>query len=558
MAEPPYLAAVFLASVVGMVVAFLVWLHRDRPGAAPLAVFVVAASLWAVAQGLELAAPDLAVMVGLVRLQLTLSTVIPLAWLVTVLEYTGWRAWLTRRRLALLLVEPAVFAALVWSNDAHALVWQGSRTATVVGFSALAPQHGLAFWAHLVYSYALVLAGGVLLLRVIFRDHRLYRWQATALLFAIVLPVVAQALSLFGVVSPGLDPTSLGYVGSGIVLAAAILRQDLLDIVPLASDLGREAVFNEMTDAVVILDDRDRVVDCNDAGRSLTDAEEPVGSHLSAAFPDLAARLPDDDRLSTELSLEHDGRVRYYDVRVSPLYRAYGAVTGRIVSLRDVTGRRQRQQRLNVLNRLLRHNVRNEMNVVRGNAELLARAVEDPEGRIDRIRKTVDAVVDRSDRVRQASRALDDDRTPVQLADALDHVVDEARDRYPSADISQAVPDDIRVTAGPGLTLAFEELLDNAVEHGGEDASVRITATRDGDGRAVVRVEDDGPGIDRHDREIIEAGEETPLEHASGVGLWIVNWAVRDLGGTFSFEDRDDGTTAVVTLPCVDPPDEQR
>jgi len=545
---------VLVAAVLGTVVAVLVWLHRDRPGAGPLAAFVVAASLWAVAHGLELAVPDVGLMRRLLQVQLTLSVVIPVAWLVTVLEYTGHPYWLSKNRVALLLVEPAVFVTLVWSNSAHGLVWTGSQTALNGGTSTLVPVWGLVRWAHLAYMLVLVLAGGVLLLRMMIRTSQLFQGQGLALLAAIAVPTVAHSVHALGLFVEQFDPTSLGYVVSGIVLSAALLRGQLLDVAPVTRELGREAVFTEMDDAVVIIDGSGRIVDINDAAAPLfADADTVSGRAIETALPEIAEAVPDaGERAQTETRLEQAGAVRYYDVRIAPLYRSYGVVTGHLLSLRDVTRRRQREQRIDVLNRLLRHNIRNEMNVVRGNADLLSDSVGPTEReRIDRIIRTVDGIVDRSNKIGRVSEALESERPrPLALESLLTQVVSEGRDRHPNADISLSCPDECWVDGAPSLSLAIGELLDNAVEHGGPEPTVDIGVDVT-DAGVEVLVSDDGPGIAEHERSVILSGEETPLQHGSGVGLWLVKWVVRNLGGTLSFRDGS-GTVVAIELPKAD------
>ena len=210
---------------------------------------------------------------------------------------------------------------------------------------------------------------------------------------------MGHSVHAFDQVPAPFDPTSLGYVVSGVVLSGALLRGQLLDVAPVTRDLGREAVFAEMDDAVVIVDGSGRIVDINAAATVLFSAgpTELSGRELASELPDLAATVPEaGNRAQTETRLERDGAVRYYDVRITPLYRSYGVVSGHLISLRDVTDRRQREQRIDVLNRLLRHNIRNEMNVVRGNADLLTDSVDPAErDRIDRIVRTVDSIVDR-------------------------------------------------------------------------------------------------------------------------------------------------------------------
>ena len=558
------LAVVLLSGVVGMGVAFLVWLHRDRPGAGPLAVFVVAASLWAVTYGIQLAVPGLSTMERLLQLQVTLSVIIPVAWLVTVIEYTGHPRWLTRRRTALLLVEPAVFVTLVWSNRAHGLIWSGSSTRYVSASSVtLVPTYELVYWGHLSYILLLILAGGFLLLRMLFRSNQVFRGQGLALLLAIAVPTVVQTLFVLGALPTAFDPTSLGYVVSGVVLSVAILRGQLLDVAPVTRELGREAIFTEMDDKVVIVDGERRIVDVNEAATALFDADQDalLGRSLPRAVPALAEAVPGPgERTQTETALEHDGGVRYYDVRVIPLYRAYGVVSGHLISLRDITDRRQREQRLDVLNRLLRHDIRNEMNVVKGNADLLRDTADANEReRLSRIISTVDDIVDRSNKIGRVTEALETERhSPTRLHELLESVVSDARDRNPDATITLTCEETIWIQGGPSVPIALEELVENAVEHRAADddpVEVEITATRtDGTPGVRVAVHDNGPGIADHEREVIRSGTETPLKHGSGVGLWLVNWIVRNLGGRMSFPEPDGpGTTVELQLPAADP-----
>jgi len=558
------LTVVLLSGVVGMGVAFLVWLHRDRPGAGPLAVFVVAASLWAVTYGIELAVPGLSTMERLVQIQLTLSVIIPVAWLVTVIEYAGYPHWLTQRRTALLLVEPAVFVTLVWSNHAHELIWSGRETQFVSASSVtLVPGFEVIYWGHMSYILLLILAGGVLLLRMLFRSNQAFQSQGLALLLAITVPTVIQTLFVLGVLPTAFDPTSLGYVASGAVLSVAILRGQLLDVAPVTRELGREAIFTEMDDMVIIVDDERRIVDINAAATALFDGDQNavLGRSLPQMSPTLAETVPGPgEQTQTEMALDRGGSVRYYDVRVLPLYRAYGVVSGHLISLRDITDRRQREQRLDVLNRLLRHDIRNEMNVVKGNADLLRDTADtDERERLDRIISTVDDIVDRSNKIGRVTEALETEQhSPTALGQLLESVVSDAKGRHPDVAITLTCEDDIWIRGGPSVRIALEELVENAVEHQATDAdrvAVEITATRaDGTPGARVAVHDNGPGITDHEREVIRSGTETPLKHGSGVGLWLVNWIVRNLGGRMSFPDTDDsGTTVELQLPTAEP-----
>ncbi|MEF8787039.1 MAG: histidine kinase N-terminal 7TM domain-containing protein [Haloarculaceae archaeon] len=554
MAQLFYLPIVLLAAVVGMGVGFFAWIQGDKPGARPLTVFVVAASFWAVAEGITIAAAGLGALRFWTQVGFTFSTIVPIAWLVVVLEYTGRERWLSNRRLGLLLIEPAVFVFLVWTNTGHGLVWADASRAFLGEYSALTLDFGLAFWGHQVYSYLLVTAGAFVLFRTILGTNRLYRSQSTALLLAIAIPMVGNALYIFELLPAGIDPSGLAYVLTGVVLASAMFRTQLLQVAPAVRELGREEVLTELDDCIFILDENDRVVDTNPAGERLLDASELeyLGEPLQSVFPSLAAALDADQ---SQLRLDTDGSIRYYDVQVSSLSRAYGTLSGCLVSLREVTEQRRREQRLDVLNRLLRHNIRNELNVVRGNVDLARDAVEDDRAsrRLGTAVETVDTVVERSEKVSRLSRLFDTDTGgTLDLADHLPSDLAATRRDYPDAEIVLSLPDHLPVEAGPTLTVAFEELVVNAIEHNDSETPRVDIAVDEGvsdDSTVVVTVADDGPGIDDQEYRTLAEGRETPLEHASGVGLWLANWVVEHNGGSLSFGSTAEGTTVSVRLP---------
>ncbi|WP_436912064.1 histidine kinase N-terminal 7TM domain-containing protein [Halosimplex marinum] len=558
MTTPGFTAVALLAAIAASGVAAFVWTFRDTPAAKPLSVFVAGAGLYALAQGLGLATPGLSGKIRWSSVAATVSVVLPAAWLVTVLAYTESDRALGGRRLALLLVEPAVFVALVWTNDAHGLVWADRWVETAAGSAYLAREFGLATWAHVGYSLLLFAAGGLELVRLNFRTTDFFRGQATVLLGAMVVAATAWTASLFGVVPGRYALGGVGFVVAGLATTATLFRGRLVSVTPATRQLGREAVIDEMDDRIVILDDDDRVVDVNPAAADLlgVDSEAVVGRSIEAVAPDLASAVESVSAGQAELELDGpDGR-HYYDVRVSRLYRSYGGVAGRAVSFRDVTDRRQHEQRLDVLNRVLRHNLRNELNVVAGNAELLRRDVEttdEVERRLDRIEETVDGVVARSEKVGHVARMVDDERDRAfAVTERVEGLADSVESAHDGATVSVDLPEGLAVVGGPCLERAFEELLENAAEHAGDEPSVEVRAARHGDEFVEVRVADDGPGIEDHERSVIETGRETALEHGSGVGLWLVTWVVRECGGSVEFVDDGGGCTVALTLPLAD------
>jgi len=230
-------------------------------------------------------------------------------------------------------------------------------------------------------------------------------------------------------------------------------------------------------------------------------------------------------------------------------------VGGVVVNSRDVTDRRRREQRMNVLNRTLRHDLRNNMNVVLGNAELLMREYGSDD-RAETIRKTAADMLELGNKVRDIERALDSSETPREMVDIVS-VVEEhlssVERTNPDVDVETDLPESEWVIANRLIGSAIDDAIENAIEHNDGDGPrirVRLEATElAGDDAIRLEIADDGPGIPEEELDVLMAGGETPLEHASGLGLWLIKWIVNESAGEVAFEDNDmGGATVAITL----------
>ncbi|WP_126661783.1 sensor histidine kinase [Haloterrigena salifodinae] len=212
-------------------------------------------------------------------------------------------------------------------------------------------------------------------------------------------------------------------------------------------------------------------------------------------------------------------------------------------------------QQTSVLHRLLRHNLRNNCNVIRGNAELLEANDEVPadvDPYLAEIKHQTDRLVELGSKTRCLRDAVLDGDEPVRRLDltaAIDAVVDDVRDGYPAVTIDTDRPETCYVRTTPKIERALRELLGNAIEHSERaDPAVRIAVRRTGEGVDIV-VDDDGPGLPATERTVLEEGIESPMIHSEGLGLWIVRTIVVQAGGSVKLVEKSSGTTIVLSLP---------
>jgi len=230
----------------------------------------------------------------------------------------------------------------------------------------------------------------------------------------------------------------------------------------------------------------------------------------------------------------------------------------RVVTIaRDITQRRDREERVQVLNRVLRHNVRNDMDAVLGYATAIEESSESETVKqyAESVHDVANTLLELSGKARAAGQMLQDDEQPEdrQAGTVLESVVADLRESHDEATIRLHSTEPPAPVDAAVFRLVLSELVENAVEHGGDSPQIEIEAKTATDGdQTRISVRDDGPGIPDHVLTPFRAGGESPFQHNHGIGLWLVNWGARNLGGGIEFErSADRGTTVHLSLPNV-------
>ena len=251
------------------------------------------------------------------------------------------------------------------------------------------------------------------------------------------------------------------------------------------------------------------------------------------------------------LNYRADGTPFWNRITVTPIEDESGTVVRYLGFQEDVTEQQRTIRLVELLNRVLRHNLRNELTVIEGYTDFIS----DPPPNIDiqdSIRRPIRRLVSLSERARELESIAKKNQTPVRLDphSLLEGVARDHREQSPEATIDVHVDTDRDICAGTELEIALDELVTNALVHDTDGDTTVTLRAHDDDEWVVVTVRDDGPAIPASEREIIERGHETPLEHGKGLGLWLVNWVATHYGGSLRLS-ADDGTVATLRLPAI-------
>jgi len=452
-----------------------------------------------------------------------------LPWFVFAVQYTGTRTHISPRTLGLLALP---YLAIVVDLLLSILDIGGLPLFNVLGSVVF------------IYIISLSIGGVYLLMQNTYSYGHTAVWQGVAL--AVVMVGSLMIWNLMGMQANDTVSQAGAYAAGALVAAAGVgtawQRYDLFESTPSIGTLGERALTGETDDLMFVVDSEDRLITINET--AIETLSVTRSNAHGSPVRDVLGQDSEQLRRVETVTVQTTEGVRQYDPQVSRVGDGHDNDIGATLSLRDVTDRNLREQRLAVLNRVLRHNLRNEVDVVKSHAEQLGRDDE-----------AVDPIIDAADRIaslgqqahridRYVSETAEDVTVDLEAVarSALETVgADEA-----DVTVSVETPASATLTTNRrALVGALESVLDNAVRYADSAVTVTIDARSDG---YVVRVADDGPGIPDSELESLDAGTESPLQHSTGLGLWQLKWAVTTLNGKLSF-DTTEGTTVEIVVP---------
>ncbi|MCF2238696.1 PAS domain S-box protein [Halobacterium salinarum] len=256
-----------------------------------------------------------------------------------------------------------------------------------------------------------------------------------------------------------------------------------------------------------------------------------------------------------------DGERRTVEIHSSPIELDTDTVLFSIVV--DVTERADYEARLetqrdnlDVLNQVLRHDIRNDLQLVLAYADMLAGELDGEHADyIERVLESADHAVELTKTARDIADVMltDPDADHVMsLRATLKAELAEVRSSFPSAAVTVdgSIPD-VTVHGNNMLDSVFRNLLKNAIQHNDQDSpEVTVSADCTDDNTATIHVADNGPGVPDAQKDAIFGKGETGLDSdGTGMGLYLVDTLVDSVGGRVTVSDNDPtGAVFSVTL----------
>lgn len=329
----------------------------------------------------------------------------------------------------------------------------------------------------------------------------------------------------------------------------------------------------------ILITDRDGTIQyVNTAWEDMTgyDAIEVIGrnprllesgEHDDAFYRELWETILEGDIWEGEIVNERKNGERFVIYQtIAPLFTEDGEIDGFVAIHDEITEQKAYEKRLEsdlhtsveqlqVLARVLRHNLRNEMNIVSGSAQAVRAETDDAdvETMTTRIEQASERMLTQADKQREIVQLLLEPsvETPIQFDEMVNDVVERLTAQYPHAEVDVDVPTGFELTTIPELRQAITELVENAIVHAERETPTITISVQSLDEVVEISVTDNGPEIPAVERQVI--AEETEIDallHSSGMGLWLASRTVRQADGTIRFEDADPrGNTVTLVVP---------
>jgi signal transduction histidine kinase len=569
----PYAVPLFVGTAVLLMISLIAWQRRAVRGALAVSLLCVTTATYTLGYAFELGSVTLGDIQFWFHIEYIGITLAPVCLFALIIFYTGLEHLLTPLSILMLLLIPVITIIFAWTNSQHDLLWQNVRLKPVGDRYVADFTPGPWYWVNVAYIWLLLVWGFGLLVRMYRRVTGLFRRQVGIILAGTLLPFAFHAVYLSGLIPLELDTTPYILVIVSLTLAWGIFNYQFLDLMPIA----RQTVLAGMSDAVIVLDAQDRVVDLNRPAQTLIapDRGDYLGQAAAAVFPGwFAATInPQDREKRAEVTVNQAGERRVFDMQLTPLSGHAGHFEGRLIVLHDMTRRKQVEEEhehllaeLDAFAHTVAHDLKTPLAVIIGYSMMLYEDlksippadIEQYVGIIAHTGQKVNNIINELLLLSSVRKMDEVHVSPMTMADVVAEAQERLRDMIESSGAVVTSPE--TWPAALGYAAWVEEVwtnyISNAIKYGGTPPHVDLGATVQPDGMIRFWVKDNGRGLTPAEQARLFtefARLQQVRAEGHGLGLSIVRRIVKKLGGTVGVEvTPEQGCEFYFTLPAAE------
>jgi PAS domain S-box-containing protein len=576
-----------LSLLVPVAVSLLLTFEASRARYAPkgrlFALLMLATTIWSAAYGFELASTTKESMLFWLKVEYLAIPYISLLMVLVIIQFAGLTNRLHVKQVWFLLIIPVITMFLSITHEHHGLYYKEVTVDLTAKMPLLNLDPGLWYYVHVVNSYLLVLYGVVILIQKLYYQRSLFRNQLLFMLIAVLIPLITFTIYFAGLMPvKNIDPTPFAFAMSGVAMSVSILKFRMFDLMPIA----REHIFRSMGDALVVIDNKHRLVDCNPVALSIFGWKKtPYGNaieNLWAELPDLLSTCISGRETSWEFGIPNSDSSRFFFASISEISNHKQSVVGRLLVIHDITNRHlmqqkivQSEEKLRILNAekdklfsILAHDLRGPIGAFINLTELFMdesyeMTPEEMKGIAKDMNKSAQSLQSLLENLLNWSRMQRQDvviqKSNIEIKPMIEKALDLLKEAISNKAlyVKNGVPEDLIVFADENMMqTVFRNLVSNAVKFTPKGGNILIQALPHENDTVVVKIRDTGIGMSpemiqnlyKFDKKTSRQGTEG--EPSSGLGLLLCKEFIEKNEGKLSVESQvEKGTTFIFQLP---------
>jgi len=554
----------FLSGLIAICIGLFILRRKFPQGAVFLALFELAAAIWAIADGFEAAATTVPLKLLWAQIAYLGTTTSAVFFLLFSIHYTQQIQFANKKTLAFLMLVPVITIILAFSNSQHNLLWK--EIIIIESTNQSVYYYGFWFWIYIFYEYSVLVAGFSILLFYAFKIFQLYRTSIWLLLLGTLLPFCASILYVFKLSSfIEIDLTPISFIFSGIIVLISQFQLKMFNIIPIA----QKQVTDNLHLGMLVIDSSGRIIDSNPEFNKLSQlsSKDMIGCKIDKILSKLHININDfteQNEFTMERQIIVDGEQKIFEVKHQKVLDNIQSPIGNILIFNDITIKKlildaiaeSNQKRkiellekeslikdLNAFARTVAHDLKNQINLIVGYSEVIKlKLLENDENKAIEMLEIVknqslkmNNIIDELLKL-STIRKEDIMQIPIDTCKIIDDVLKRLEKQITLSKSVISKPDQWPVVMGypQWIEEVWFNLISNAIKYGGNPPEIKLGYDKASPASYNFWVSDNGNGLSENSFEIIfedfERLGRIDIE-GYGLGLPIVKRIIEKIGG---------------------------